>query len=147
MRKHLSCDEDLRPDTIKGDDRDRVTAAHVDLRNLLQDVTHCRPHVVTVAVAERRQCYAAAGFVAIGQVDPTTGAFALTVSARNAPGFMLSAPHGVAFVADPADVAVARLVQSMAVNFPSSGIGTGGNPTLDASQTSSPQPSLTSSHR
>ena len=38
---NTSCVEGLRPDTKKDDDYDRVTATHVDVRNLLQDVTHC----------------------------------------------------------------------------------------------------------
>src|SRR6202035_1073081 len=45
--------------------------------------------------------YASVGSLgAFGQVDPTTGVFTPIVSAQNAPGFELSGPHGVTFVAD-----------------------------------------------
>jgi hypothetical protein len=89
--------------------------------------------------------YAAVGSLdAFGQVDPKTGAFTPIVSAQNAPGFTLSAPHGVTFVPDGAQAAVAQLVQGMAVSFPAAGIG--GSGTFDATQTHAPQQTVTSSH-
>jgi hypothetical protein len=85
--------------------------------------------------------YASVGSLdAFGQVDPTTGVFTPIVSVENAPGFTLSGPHGLTFVADHgvadhATAAVAQLVQSMAGSFPSDGLSHGGTPTLDSIQT------------
>jgi hypothetical protein len=92
--------------------------------------------------------YATVGSLdAFGQVDPATGAFTPIVSAQNAPGFTLSAPHGLAFVADRADAAIAQLVQTMAVSFPDTSHGDGGPlHALEAGQALSPPATLSLPH-
>jgi hypothetical protein len=83
---------------------------------------------------------------AFGQVDPTTGTFTPIVSEQNAPGFTLSAPHGLAFVPDHTDDAVARLVQTMAVSFPASGHGETGVVHVADTQAFSPPAAVALTH-
>jgi hypothetical protein len=92
--------------------------------------------------------YASVGSLdAFGQVDPSTGVFTPLVSVENAPGFTLSGPHGVTFVADHAATAVAQLVQSMAGSFPSGGHGESGTPdTMNRSEAFSAPTALAPSH-
>jgi hypothetical protein len=121
-------DDVIKPDATSGTfyltdtNDDRVLSFHVSGLNL-------------------NDFYASVGSLdAFGQVDPATGVFTPIVSVQNVPGFTLSAPHGVAFVADSGDAAhpdktLAHLVQAMA-GFQSAGPGHGEGPVVNAIQTS-----------
>lgn len=91
-----------------------VTAGSAGLDDVIQ--THARAgtfyisdtndnRVVAVHVSDlnSHDYYATVGSLnAFGEVDPTTGVFTPLLTAANAPGMTFSGPHGITFVADPA---------------------------------------------